>query len=304
MPRQNLREIKASLGYRTLDAGARTIDTLTSFDVDVRRNLSGLNLGQTYTLGTSVHLRNFWALSAAAVFAPARFDDREVGDGTALERARRGGGKVGVATDPRRPVYLTINVQAEALEQGLSNAAQATFVVHALPQLDLQLLTELTYTSGEPRFAWNATQPTDAYLFGRLDARSVSGTVRVEYAFTPQITLQTYAQLFLASGHYRELAAVPRGTVPSLVRLSDYALYQQAGATAPTNPDFEQGALNVNVVFRWEYRLGSTLFLAYSRAQTPAVQLRPDEMGRLNLGAIPHGAAVDTFLVKLTYWYS
>ena len=45
-------------------------------------------------------------------------------------------------------------------------------------------------------------------------------------------------------------------------------------------PDFQDAALNVNVVFRWEYRLGSTIYFVYSHSQIPTVPV--PEMGSLN----------------------
>ena len=74
------------------------------------------------------------------------------------------------------------------------------------------------------------------------------------------------------------------------------------GQTA-TNPDFEQGVLNVNVVLRWEYRLGSIAYLVYTRAQTPATMLLSGEAASLNLGAVRRAPAADVVLVKLSYWW-
>ena len=68
----------------------------------------------------------------------------------------------------------------------------------------------------------------------------------------------------------------------------------------PFGLDFEQGALNVNVVFRWEYMLGSTLFLVYTRAQVPATTLGLMQVGDLDLGAVKRAPAADAILLKLT----
>jgi hypothetical protein len=70
-----------------------------------------------------------------------------------------------------------------------------------------------------------------------------------------------------------------------------------------TSVDEGGGFFNLNLVLRWEYRLGSTLYLVYTRAQAPDLQLMTGEMARLDLGAIRHGPAADVLLVKLTYWW-
>src|SRR6185312_13112203 len=75
-------------------------------------------------------------------------------------------------------------------------------------------------------------------------------------------------------------------------------------ATSPSvvpgiNPDFEEAAINASVVFRWEYRLGSLLYLVYTRSQIPEVQ---SLMGPAMLAprAFDHGATTDVLLLKLS----
>ena len=181
---------------------------------------------------------------------------------------------------------------------------------HALPQLDIELIPTLTWAAGEYRYAWQSVGPYDPYLFGKLAAKNVSATLRASYTFTPRLTLQAYAQAFLASGHFSDIRAV--STFPSqtgapprqpgeTVHLSELA--SSAAVIPVANPDFEEAAINASVVFRWEYRLGSLLYLVYTRSQIPGVQslagpamLAPREFG--------HGATTDVILLKLSYWWA
>jgi hypothetical protein len=127
----------------------------------------------------------------------------------------------------------------------------------------------------------------------------VGATLRASYTFTPRLTLQTFAQLFLAAVHFTDFRQAPR-TVGSRIRRGDLA---PLAAAPPTDADFEEAALNVNVVLRWEYRLGSTLFVVYSRSQVPSVALGSDEAA-LRLSSVGAGPAVDTVLVKLSFWWA
>jgi hypothetical protein len=70
------------------------------------------------------------------------------------------------------------------------------------------------------------------------------------------------------------------------------------------NPDFEEGALNLNVVLRWEYRLGSIAYLVYTRSQAPAVMLMPGEIGNLSFGAVTRAPAADVIMLKLSYFWT
>jgi hypothetical protein len=60
-------------------------------------------------------------------------------------------------------------------------------------------------------------------------------------------------------------------------------------AAPPTmDPAFREVVVNASAILRWEYALGSTAFLVYSRTQ---------EGSRLR------DPAIDAFLLKLSYWW-
>jgi hypothetical protein len=307
MARQNLHAMKASIGWRTLDPGEYTFDTTTSLEVSDNRNLSGLDLGQLYELNTRLRLRNFSSIFVAADLAPARFDDREIGTpDSSLERAHYLGGRVELASDPRGLFYITLANQTQFMGAGIySTGVQASFVLHALRQLDIELLPQLTWATGEYRYARQVSVDPSFY-FGKLTAKSVSATLRATYTFTPQLTLQAYTQAFLASGHYDDVKLIMTpmmGTPPGSVTLDRLAA---ALASNPaTTPDFEDAALNVNLVFRWEYRLGSTIYFVYTHSQIPTV---PTTLftppGTLNPGAFGHGGSSDVVLLKVSYWWA
>jgi hypothetical protein len=312
MQRQNVQSVAASVGWRTLQPSGITLDTTSAFVASDSRNTAGLDLGQSYEANTRLHLLNFSYLFLAADFAPSRFDDREVGDGTALERAGSWGGKVEYDSDPRRAVYATLANQTQFMGSGrYATNVQASLVFHALPQLDIELVPTLTWAVGEYRFAWQSTVSAgDPYYFGRLEARNVSATLRATYTFTPRLSLQAYAQAFLASGHFSDMRALgldassgtPMRVPGQKIYLSD--LEAAMPATPANNPDFAEAAINANVVLRWEYRLGSTLYLVYTRSQIPA--LDPGTFATpatLSPRYFAHDAATDVILLKLSYWW-
>jgi hypothetical protein len=195
-----------------------------------------------------------------------------------------------------------MQTQTQLTSNGFIFNGTGGVLFRALPQLDLEVLPTVVYTFGEPRYAGMGVAPGQ-YVFGRLEAASIGTTLRATYTFTPRLTLQTYGQLFLASGHYSELSAFqsdPAGPRP-VVHLD--ALQPYTGTLA-TNPDFIEGVLNANVVLRWEYGVGSTLFLVYTRSQVPTVTLLPGETGSLTFTPVSRAPAADVLLLKLTYFWA
>jgi len=81
------------------------------------------------------------------------------------------------------------------------------------------------------------------------------------------------------------------------------SLTHEALPPTATDPDSVLATLNVNLVLRWEYRLGSTLFLVYTRAQNPALVPTPGGTS-FELRPILEGRASSDFVMaKLAYWW-
>jgi hypothetical protein len=146
-----------------------------------------------------------------------------------------------------------------------------------------------------------ASQRDRFYLLAPQSSRSVSGIARATYAFSPHLTLQLYGQLFGAGVAYGNplRADVPPGR--STVRLSQ--LRPAVGdEPEPDKVDDRQAGLNVNLILRWEWRLGSTLYLVYAHQSSADFTPRPGgldlgaEIGAVASSAATHG---DTILVKI-----
>jgi len=157
------------------------------------------------------------------------------------------------------------------------------------------------------------------YLFGELEQTTVNMTVRGNVTFTPELSLQLYAQPFVASGDF---TGFKRVSDPRAARFADRfevfeadRLMVQAGEVGVDldrdgqvdldlgNPDFSYLSFRSNVVLRWEYLLGSTLFLVWQHGRS-----YDNHDGTFNLGSsldqLFRSDARNTFVVKLNYWLS
>jgi hypothetical protein len=304
MWRQNVRYAGTGAEYRTLDAWWLTLETHTGFEGFGFDNVDGLRLGREIGAYTEWKFRNFWTARIAGGAKSQRFDDREVGDGTALERDSAGYTRLRFMSDPRARVSGTLNSQTNFVRRGFYTSADLSMVIRALPQFDVELMPQFSRAHGEARYATDADDGT--HLFADQDANNVSMTIRAIYTFTPRLTLQAYTQGFLANGHFGTLMAAPRGGPGSgagqgtIVHISDLAPYS---GVVSSNPDFQQGAVNVNAQFRWEYLLGSTLALVYARSQYPTVLLDSGENGVLSTRSIGRSPAVDQVYIRASFFW-
>lgn len=116
------------------------------------------------------------------------------------------------------------------------------------------------------------------YVFATVDQSELAARVRVNYAITPDLTLETYAEPFASSGRYSAFGELPAarsydlrlyGTDGTTISVPDSAGRRTVrdGTTSFTlNPlDFNVRSFRSNVVLRWEWRPGSTLFVVWQQ---------------------------------------
>src|SRR5437773_5431336 len=178
------------------------------------------------------------------------------------------------------------------------------------PELDFKFASRLT-AALSPSYSrrtndiqsLGATQDTSNgthYVFAHLEQRELGLTMRFTYPFTANATLQVYAQPFISKGTYsnvRELSATPR--------VKDYASrYQTVTDTSITNHivGFNFKQFRSNVVFRWEYRPGSTLFVVWSQGRRGSTGAEGTQSFRGDMGDLFDLHPDNSFLVKLSYW--
>ena len=148
----------------------------------------------------------------------------------------------------------------------------------------------------------NFTDSTGAwhYTFAHLDQTTVGLVVRFNYTFTPTMSLQVYAQPFDSKGTYtnvRELSATPRAAAFD----QRFQPYGDAAVTSdPGGFNYKQFASNV--VFRWEYKPGSTLFVVWNQGRQGVVGEQGNGGFATDMRDLFRLHPLNTFLVKVSYW--
>ncbi len=161
------------------------------------------------------------------------------------------------------------------------------------------------------------------YVFGRLEQKTFSLNTRVNTTFTPTLTLELFAQPFLASGRYtsfkefaeaksrrmfffgRDNGSTVATNTDAAGDVTGYTIDPDgAGAAAPftfDNPDFNSRSLRGTGVLRWEYRPGSTLFFVWTQQREGF-----DNYGDFNFSrdrsALFRDRPTNVFQIKATYW--
>jgi len=137
------------------------------------------------------------------------------------------------------------------------------------------------------------------YVFGKLDRNTFDITFRSNILFNRVQSLQIYMQPFLTIGNYSDASWL---ATPDSYDLRPYDMNASL-------EDFEFGAVNLNVVYRWEYRPGSTIFLVWAHGKQRYDQrgfaANPTDWNNDFDATYPFGTEPqNTFMAKVSYWFS
>ena len=152
------------------------------------------------------------------------------------------------------------------------------------------------------------------YVFADLDQTTVSASIRLNWIFTPKLSLEVYAQPLLSSGSYtgfKELAQARSydfNAYPDPVPTADpdRIIVDPDGAGGPAagqeidDPNFSLVSLRGNAVLRWEYSAGSTLFLVWTQNRSDMETVGSFQTGQ-GVDRLFGASADNIFLVIISY---
>lgn len=225
-------------------------------------------------------------------------------------------------TDQRKKFSTVLGyVYSQAIENNFQfRRYEVRFNWQPLDALSLNL--ETTYESNPNKTqyvsqaAFAPAQFGTRYITGEIDQETFTTTLRLNYNINPNLTIQYYAQPFIAKGRYTNFNYVLDSEASSLrdrVNLfSDSQINFQDGAYvvdenqdgtadyAFGNPDFNFVQFRSNLVMRWEYIPGSELFLVWSQGIEGVSDVENNLYNAAN-NVILDQQIRNTFLVKWTY---
>jgi hypothetical protein len=266
----------------------------------------GLPQERAYNTNMHINFKNNSGFSLGGTLGQLgkTYDDRESRGGPAFRKDRFISPWMQIFGDDRKSIVPFLYADYRKGDVGRSKRMTVQ------PSVDLKLFGRMSGSLGmnwrrnidDNQFFRTITDATGIthYTFAHLDQHETSLTARVNYTFTPDISLQTYLQPFISKGTYsnvRELSATPRADAYD----DRYTPYLDPAVTAdPGGFNFKQMASNV--VFRWEYRPGSTFFAVWNQGRQGFAGREGTENFQGDVRDLFSLHPVNTFLIKVSYW--
>ncbi len=265
----------------------------------------GLPTGLSAFVHGSAEFTNFWGASVS-------YNARQLGathcvscarGGPALRQSSSHSLSFGLDGDARRAVVPEFGVSVGRGDEGRSwsRGAELGLTARAGARTSMSLAVEYERSVDDAQWVANfGDVPSDTthHTVARLDQHVLGITMRANVTMTPTLSLELYAQPFIATGDrsaWRELADA---------RADEYA--DRFSAYAPAGEslsDYNSRQFNSNAVLRWEYRPGSVMFLVWQQGRSNGIADGRFAVSR-DLGEMFDARPDNTLLLKVSYWFN
>lgn len=258
-----------------------------------RHTFEGANIFRQIHLGSDQLFWNYWGTGIFTDIGLGLYDHRETRGNGLYRKPNAYDVGLNLTSDQRSSIIVTLN-QAYAWDEKLKReeAIQVGVNLKPLSWMEWDFATALDRI--DRLEAWADTilvSGATRSIFSDRSTNQVNFTLRGTVTFTRDLTLQVYAQLFMAKGHYENFR--------QLVGTSDFV----APDHYDRNPDFNRQFFNTNIVLRWEYLPGSTLFLVWSQARNGTLGDYSSTFAN-NIDATFESPPSNVLLLKVSYWLS
>ena len=291
-------------------------------------NYGGTRVTNGVFTGLYAQLLNYWSFSLDGVVNAASLNDRVTRGGPLALVPAQWSLYAYVASDPRRPITGSVNGNLTRNRSG-GFANNLTVEIGGRPTSALEVTFAPAFRESHSAAGYVAAPP-DAeatttygrrYIVADLHQRELDLTFRADMALTSALSLQLYTQPYAAAAAYSGYKAFARprefqflvygrdagSTLSYDEEAREYAVDADGAGPAPDlafpNPDFRLRSLRTNLVLRWEYRAGSTLYLAWAHGRGGSAGDPSFDIGR-DLRDLWHDDQRNRLLIKASYWFN
>lgn len=315
-----------SVGYRINEPYLMFKNIGAFWNVSNSYEFSGLYLGARTGINTFSTFKNNFDMGIGLTYNTDRVLTSTLRGGPAYKVPGDFNKSIRIGTDNRKKVSLRLSASnTSGFEGNLNrNSFRLTLSVKPSENILVQLAPNYNTSMNEQQYVTYVEYDNDnKYILGKINQETFGMSIRLNYNINPEMSLQYWGQPFFASGSYSNFKFVtdPRNdnyterfqSYTNNNSGEDQINFNEAGNTYEIDedlngeidytflsPDFNRSEYLHNMVFRWEYRPGSTLFLVWSQNRNyfasdagVAISQNIDEMFDYK----PH----NTFLVKFSY---
>lgn len=271
-------------------------------------------------IGSHAYLRfkNLWNVHLNLERDYDIFDTRELRGGPKLYKEPTWDGEIFIQSNSSKDLFTALGTRFVFGDDKISERNINTFYLQWRLGKNLSVSTKTVYQTNIDyhQYAGKVKLPTSeiGYVVGQVDQKTLEATLRLEYFVTPELSLQYYASPYASIGQYKNFRRVNISdsrnlneryiAIDGTLEKNIYTFPEGSNSTyRMSNPDFTFKEFNSNLVARWEFRAGSTLYLVWNRTISDYQHGYDPSIGSV-LGDIFGSHSQNVFMIKFTYWFA
>lgn len=235
-------------------------------------------------INMNMKFKNHWSLGYGINGSSASFSKTALRGGPYLREPASYRYWLQAETDPRKDLKFSMGNNQSWSEHSNSRSNNIYTEITYRPNntVDISLRPSVTFQEDELQYVdTREFNSQKRYIMASIDRTTLSMSLRLNYSLTPELSLQYWGQPFVATGNYSDFKRITRYTAEDYQdrfhTFTDNQITQQNGffkidETRDGTTDYTFGAPDFNVlqfksnlVARWEYTPGSTLYLVWSQ---------------------------------------
>jgi hypothetical protein len=278
-------------------------------------NFNGRYLGSGGHMSFNSKFKNNWNFDANVIYNTSQIDPQLLRGGPDMMVPNSVTAFGGASTDDSKNVVgrMEVEYNKRGNNSWQSWAIQPGLSVRPMSTVKIDISADYSKNNDDLQYVATIGTPGERnYILGNIDQQTLGLTLRVDLNFTPEFSIQYYGSPFISKGEYSEFKYVTRPEAPDYGdRFSVFAnaeknpgeLILDPGNPSLTtyNPDFNFFQFRSNLVAKWEYRLGSFIYLVWSSERTGSSV--PDSFGD-SFKTLRKAFPNNIFMVKLNYWFN
>ncbi|MGH7537848.1 MAG: DUF5916 domain-containing protein, partial [Gemmatimonadales bacterium] len=257
-----------------------------------------------------VEFLNYYSLNWSAAYNPWTVNNRRTRGGPLSLNPPGYQLDLSMRSDSRKPVtfgVFTGTYFRSARDESWYLGADLQY--RPAPNVSLSVGPTLNWTADPTQYVETFDDPTAVgtygrrYVFASLDLTELSAGIRINWTFTPALSLQFFAQPLISAGEYGTFRALARPRTYEFDEWNDGTSTFDSTTYTPPSPDFNFKSLRGNAVLRWEYLPGSTLYLVWTQTREDI-----ESIGAFNFGGsmrrLGRAKPSNILMLKFTYWWN
>lgn len=276
------------------------------------------NLSEGYNVNAHAEFKNFWRSGGGVTYRVRSASNADLRGGPQLRYPSMFNFWAYTGTDPRKKLFVMVNPEFGMGRDAYRRYGGVYMEITYRPMNALNITVSPSFESSNNQLQY--VQTVDAsgqsrYIVAAIDQTTARVVLRATYMVTPNLSVQYYGQPFGTSGEYSDFKYITdadapqyhqryRSIQPAMIGLENGRYLVDENTDGVTDysfgrPDFNFGQFRSNMVVRWEYIPGSTLFLVWTRERNGAFYSSHPENRKYSFDFDEKGHNI--FLFKFTY---